>query len=386
MANEQVMDTTETDDQVLAQEAYAELDAEARGEQIPAKKKPDAEAAKPAEEQPAEEAAVPSDEEKAAEAAAKAKADEAKSEEEIAAENVIAHKAAADAKAKEAFVPDAQEVEEYAVKHSLTYAEAKEEIVKTAAIIEKYKGDPKELARALRSQQSEYGKLKSQVDDKPKERMFQRMTDEQFLHQAKAHFTKTPDEQKKHVDTFRQRFPAKSDMMTDEAIIEEIAERALGGYKQYAEKQEGDLRTAAADKRDKVLSELDESDKKFLPDVKAVLSKTADHHILSNGFDVKDIVHWAKGQRYDPDVKAAYARGRKDEKEGAVILGAKEVGGGGGPKKPAGASAGGWAGTADQKHRAIEMFPDTDGYTEEKSYQMFKETFAEELKKNPKFV
>lgn len=359
----------ETDGDVIAQQAYAELEAEQNGQPLPESKKPTAEAEKPVEEQPSEEAVKPSEEE--------VKESAEGQEGEKPAEETPKEEAKPEVKDES----DKDVVQDHALKHGMTYAEAKEDIEKTNAIIEKYKGDPIEMARALRSTQSAYDKVKTQIEGKPREQIFRRLSDDQVIKEARAHLNK---EKEKHVELFREKNPAKSEMMSDEAIIEELAERTLPAYKKWADEKEASLRQSASDKREKILSELPESDKKFLPDVKAVIYKTADYQILDENFDVRDIVHWAKGQRYDADIKAAEERGYKRAKESAVIIGAKEVPGGSKPKVGSGQSSGTGL-DINQKKRALEMYPTEDTGNEERSYQLFRETYADELKKNPRF-
>lgn len=270
------------------------------------------------------------------------------------------------------------EIQQYAVKHSMTYAEAKADIEATKSVLKNYK-TPDEIARALRSTQSAYDKLKAQVDQKQKDPVFVRLSDDDFIMQAREHLSK---EAEKHVESFRKRFPAKSELMTDEAIIEELAVNALPNYKQYAERKEGELKTTAAQKREKALASLSEVDKKFIPDVKAVLDKTADSQILREEFDVVDIVHWAKGQRYDADMKASYERGLKAGKENPQVVGLKTTGGGNTTTKKVESSNLNEA----QRKRAEEMFPSIDGFSAEDAYKNFREVFADDLKKNPRFI
>jgi len=371
----------------IAQQAYAELEAEEKGLPTPIKKKDD-ESAHP-DDQKAEESANPSKEEEGQEAAPVEKTDEEKASEEKAAQELkeratkaglpeTATQAEVEAKEKEQAEnaePTDEQIQAYAVKHSMTYAEAKSDILANRAEIKNFKNDPEELARALRHNRRGYDQLRAQLEKKPKEQLFVRMTDEQFTAQAKTHLMQEKD---KHVEAFRQRFPAKADLMTDEAIIEELVDRSLLGYKNFAEKKETELKEKASSKRESVLAELSESDKKFIPDVKAILNKTSDYQILSEGFDVMDIVHWAKGQRYDADIKAAEERGYKRGLENPKILGAKGPGGGSAPIKSKGTAL-----SEAQKARAVEMFPDV---TAEEAQKLFKETYDAELKENPAFV
>ena len=272
--------------------------------------------------------------------------------------------------------PTSEEIDAFAIKHKLSFSEAEAELKATRAILKNYKS-PEELARAYRIQQSAYDKLKNE-GAKPAEpqRLFERMPDEVFIQQAKSQLAK---EGEKHILAFRERFPAKSELMTDQAIIEELAEQGLGKYRQWADGKEAELRSEAQKTKETLLSSISKEDERFIPMVKDVLSRTSDRVVLSKGFDVNDILYHAKGQRYDADVKAAYERGLKKGAEKPEIAGVIGGGQGSAPKKPGVASGL----NKEQKARAEEMFPDQSA---ESAHKMFAETWAEELKKDKNFI
>lgn len=272
--------------------------------------------------------------------------------------------------------PTSDEIDAFAVKHKLSFAEAEAELKATRAVLKNYK-TPEELARAYRITQSAYDKLKNE-GGKPAEpqRLFERMPDDVFIQQAKAQLAK---EGEKHIMAFRERFPAKSELMTDQAIIEELAEQGLGKYRQWADGKETELRSEAQRVKETLLSSISKEDERFIPMVKEVLSKTSERIVLSKGFDVNDILYHAKGQRYDADVKAAYERGLKKGAEKPEIVGV--IGGGQGAPAKKTTSFSGL--NKDQKARAKEMFSDEP---EEVAYKMFAETWAEELKKDKNFI
>lgn len=293
----------------------------------------------------------------------------------------------AESKAADDVVSD-EVINEHAIKHSMTYAEAKADIQATKAIIKNYKS-PEEIARALRSATSAYDKLKSQTEKKPAEQVFQRIPDEQFLVDAKQHFSKVDDKGRAvEVERYRQKWPAKTELMSDEAIVEELAALSLNGYRNYAQQQEGQVKGAATKKREQALANVAPEDRPFLPAVKAILDETSDRSILSEHFDMEDLIRHARGEKtsYKAAIKAAEERGAKREREKSVIVGAKDTTTGGGqkPKVPIG-NAGATLSQA-QKERAEEMFPIDRGYTKDKAYSEFRETFKDELKKNKDFV
>lgn len=274
--------------------------------------------------------------------------------------------------------PTADEVKAYALKHEISEADAKKEIQKNRDTLAFYK-DPESLARSHRKLQSEFDSLKAKVDkgDKPEA---PKLTGDP--NQAiRTHVDKNREQ---IVEKFRQKYPAKSELMTDEAIVEEVIDRAEQNYNVWREKRSIEITKEAADKRDVLISGLNETDKEFIADIKAALKETHDSIILDPEFTLSDIVRWAKGGKFDDRVKTAYDEGYRKGKEEAQILGERV------PPKPKGTGA--KTGSAevvnlndDQKERALEMF-DIPGLPDEEKFKMYKDTFKKDLQKNPRFV
>ena len=379
----------ETDGDVLAEQAYRELEGkepEKKPEEKPAEpseKKPDEVKAEPSEKTPTDEEAASQEqaEKEAKEAEDKrileAKDDDLTEEEKTKKVEIFAAKEKAE-RERVAARPEEEVIRDHALKHNLTIDEAKEDITKTKAIVEKYKNDPVELARALRHTQSGYDQLKSK-EGKP-QIIIQKDPGAEIREFAEKN-------KEKIIENFRKKFPAKSEMMSDEVILEESVAIAEKDYEAW-QRTEGDkVAKLAGEKREQLLTSLSEGDKRFLPDVKALLSRTPDHQIAHESFDIKDFVYHARGAYYTPDrVKAledaAFKRGKEDPK----ILGVKSGTTGGPAPKKSDSAGGGWAGTEDQKNRALEMFSAEDGYTEEQAFKAFQDTFKEELKKDKKFI
>jgi hypothetical protein len=356
------MDNLETavaneDFNAIANIAYAELEAEEKGLPIPEKKKDD-EAVEPAT-QTTEESSEPSTEPGTQEAQPDKPAEEAPTEEAPVAD----------------VAPTEAEITDYAVKHSMTPAEAKADIEATKAVLKNYKS-PEEIARALRSTQSAYDKLKSE-GTKKQPQVFAPMSDEQFVQQANEHFTK---EQEKHVEKYRQMFPKQSELMTDEAIIENIVYRALGEYKNWAKEKVGEVQKTAEKRREEILANIPADDRKWLPGVKGILDATDSRTILDEGFDVEDLLRHARGEKagYQAAIKEAEERGYKRGLEAPKILGIKGIDG----KTTVNTKTTTGLNSAQQA-RAVQMFPDL---SPEEAHKSFKEVYEEDLKTNPNFV
>jgi hypothetical protein len=357
--------TQAVDSEELGKEAYAELEAEKEGDKTgekeatpvkDAKKKPEPEAS---DDEPAD------SEDKDGEPA--------KGNEENAEEDPQ------DGEEKSGDLD--KKITEYAEKHKITYAEAKEDIEKTEEILKQYKNDPAEMARAMRNKDREYHKLRAEQEKAAakKEPLFRRMTDEQFISWAKTELQKKPE----FVEKFREKFPAKSETMSDEAIIEEIVDRELMNYHDVATQKENEIKSTATKRRDELVVAIPEADRRFIPEVKSLLQNISDADLLNSEDIVKDALLMAKGKSYDADIKAAEERGFKRAKEGAQIVGVKPSASGATPVK----GKSGVSLNAKQKARAEQMFGNMAGVEgPEDCYKAYRETYEDELKKDPNFV
>lgn len=281
---------------------------------------------------------------------------------------------------------EADLVREHALKHNITEEEAKVEIDDVKGILGKYK-TPEEIARALRSTQSAYDKLKAAA---PKPGEPEKAPAKPVMldnEQAESGISEYVDKNReKLLEDYGKRYPAKSTQLSEEAILEEIADKMNERYQSWKRQEQGKMAETALTRREELLTGLSKEDAKFLPDIKAVLYRTSDAQVLREGFDLKDLVQWAKGAKYDADVKAAREEGIRIGKDDPKILG--EIPRGGSGKTPPNKSSGAtkvFKLSDRQKQRALEMYDHLAG-TEDDKYKMFVETYEDELKANPTFV
>ena len=268
-----------------------------------------------------------------------------------------------------------KKITEYAEKHKMTYTEAKDDLEKTEEILKQYKNDPAEMAKAMRNKDREYQKLRGQIEKETakKEPVFKRMTEDQFRDFARKKVAEMPD----YIEKYRQKFPARSESMSDEAVIEEVVERELIIYNEKAGQKEQGIKESASTKRNELIASIPEGDRRFIPEIKALLFETPDETVVTEGFNIQDALYWAKGKAYDADMKAAEERAMKRLRENPEIIGVK----GGGSGKPSSQRSVGLS--KAQKDRAVEMFG--ADYEADRCYDMFKDAYKDELKKNPNF-
>lgn len=290
---------------------------------------------------------------------------------------------AAEVKAKDEVKPEASKEDEavtsYALKHDMTVEEAKEDIAKNKGLLEKYK-NPDELARQFRLLQSERDRMKAQAEKTPESKpdvLDPRVDAKAFIKQNKD----------KLVSDYRERFPAKSEIMTDEAIMEEVEERVIEYKAARAREEAFTVKQQAADKRLEIGNKLTALglDADSITSIKKIINDAPDSTIVKEEFKLNDLVWWAKGKRADEEIKKAREEGYKKGREEARILGEKA------PVESQGKSAASTNGNVGvslneaQKTRAVQMY-DFLGLPDEECHKMFRETYAKELKKDKNFI
>jgi len=258
-------------------------------------------------------------------------------------------------------------VQDWADKHQLTVEQAKEDLEKTKAVVGKYKS-PEEMARALRLIQSEHDKLKNETSKQehpvitPAVQVDPRVEINQYVSKNAENL----------LAEYKRVYPAKSEVLTEEAILEDIADRYYGRYQTWANDQLSVIKQNASNKREEALNSLSQEDKQFLPEIKPVLQSMSNDQVLSKEFDIKELIAWAKGKNIDKLIKEAEERGYKRAKgEGSKIIAqipqgrseSKSIN-----KKPSGTISL----SNHQKDRALEMFDGTS-MTDDEKFQAFAE-------------
>jgi len=274
----------------------------------------------------------------------------------------------------------------YAKENNMSAEEAQLELESINKVADKYGKDATKLAKAnlylqrsFNDSQEKLKKLEAAPPAKPIPELnidnVIKVIDEGTLKDAKGNVM-TRDSV---IAYAREEDPATYEDMEDEKVLRVAAKDLVGFIKEaqkknlakFAEK----LQTESKEKREKLLAELPEEVKSFLPDIKAILEKASDKNVMNPDFDMSVYVAYAKGLHYDEDLKKAKETALKQGKEEAEIVGEKIPGGGGGSPTPKGSSK---KITDLQKQRALEMYEGSD-ITEKQKF----EWFLDYLKDNP---
>lgn len=306
----------------------------------------------------------------------KARAEAAKPKEETAEE-----KAAREAKEKEDLD---KEVKSYAQENSISEDEARTELEGIKGVMDKYKADPKALAKATLHIQRLY--TKTQEDLKAaKEKAapsVKEITEEMVIKAIDDGKLTAKDKDGKDVKVSRENIiaayrednPDLTDDLPDESVLKLAAKDIKSSWEKEMAVHSERIVKEAADKKTKLLNDLSEADKQFIPEIKPLLDRFSPMKIVDKDFSLADLVLWAKGKKYEADTKAAEEKGYKRGLEEGKILGTKAPPGGKQPAKKASRTL-----TDADKKRALEMYSSL-AIPDEEKYQYYIEYLEDEEK------
>lgn len=262
----------------------------------------------------------------------------------------------AQAAAREAeLVSDAQE---YATKFGLTEEQARKEVERIYGIRDNYKGDSKELAKAVLFAKSKLTQLEQEIASIKKNPKLTRLKiDGKELSEE--------DSQKWLVNKFREHNPDLSDGLEDDKVLI-MAEKELANAQRVAlDKHKQAVKEQAEVKRRDLVDQLPEADKRFAPDIKGVLARVDDSELMSQDFDISEIIYYARGKYYHKHIKEEVEKARAEAVKEKKILG----------KQPGDTSSGGQTQvkkgvktslTPDEQERALDMYQSLQHSPEEK--------------------
>ena len=247
-----------------------------------------------------------------------------------------------------------EQLRKIAEDEGITVEEAKEAIAKDKAVVERHGSDPVKIARALRKEQSEYGKLKNEnerlvsykenIENQRKE-----FNERQFVSHCDDH----KDE---FVEKYVKYHPEQSELSED-VLFERAKNELRETIKTQATEKEDKLKVSSEDRRRELLDTIPEEFKEVIPEIKAILKEVDNGHVLTKDFDVMHIAHYARGKKYTPEyVKSLIAEASKRAKEEPKIKEKNTIpaGGRGGKKGKVSVL------TSEQKDRAHEIYSNED--------------------------
>lgn len=270
------------------------------------------------------------------------------------------------AAAREAeLVSDAQE---YAIKFGLTEEQARKEVERIYGIRDNFKGDPKELSKALLHTKSKLTQVEQELAGMKKTPKLTRLKiDGKELSEE--------DSQRWMVNKFREHNPDLTDGLEDDKVLI-MAEKELANAQRVAlDKHKQAVKEQAEVKRRDLVDQLPEADKRFAADIKGVLARVDDSELMSEDFDLSEIIYMARGKYYHKHIKEEVEKARAEALKDKKILGKQggdtSAGGQTVVKKGTKTSL-----TPDEQERAMDMYQSLP-HTPEEKYALY-ENFLKE--------
>jgi len=271
------------------------------------------------------------------------------------------------------------EVVEYAKTESVSEDEARELLLSEAKFAEKYDNDPKKIARAARNTQVMLGKTQEELKQakaKPSPAPIPLVGLKDVIEKGEFEVGGKKISKEKFISAYRETEPDITEDMEDNKVFPLALKEMKARIEKSMTQNREVLKSEAGKKRTELISKLSEVDKKYLPDIKPLIDETPDAQIMSEQFNLADMVRWAKGGIDIEKVeKESYAKGLAKGKEEAKILGEKGPVGGTGKKKTKKEAKTGSAAeqlSETDKTRALEMFDNPVAFpTDEDKYKAF---------------
>jgi len=266
-----------------------------------------------------------------------------------------------------------QQVKDYAELSKLSEEEARKDIESIHKIRDKYNGDTFELSKANLNLQ----RLNSQKDAAIKGLEESRVTVqdvdwERVINDNALTLGGKKLSKDEAITLYRNENTDLTDALDDEAVVKLMAKEVKMTFEKGLVKEQELVKLEADKKKTKMLDDLSDADKKWTPEFKAVIDTYSPQIIMSDKFDIQELVCWAKGKAYDKDIKALRAE-IEETKKRYLKLGQENsriktpIGGGSGAKGDKVITL-----SPAQQNEAWSMFPQAKD--DEECFKMYAET------------
>ena len=260
-----------------------------------------------------------------------------------------------------------EQVKDFAKKHGMEEDEAREELTSIKGIQEKYGKDSTELGRAYIHLQKSHSKLQQENKRALDARVqAQKISPEGLRSHIDSGNLRIEGQlvtKEALVDAYRKDNPKTSEKLDDDAIFAIATEAWATSHNAKVDSSVKELKGNAVGRRKELIGNIKDDDRRFIPEVKKILDEVRDEAVMSEGFNVNEILLMVKGQNTDQLVKEAFERGLKEGKQNKKVVLVPRAGGRTPVKKKAVLSAAKMA-------EARRMFPDM---SDEDAAEMFKD-------------
>lgn len=258
-----------------------------------------------------------------------------------------------------------EKLRKIAEEEGITVDEAKELVQKDKSVVERHGNDPLKIARALRKEQSQYGKLKSEHD-----KLVQFKTEieaKQVRFQEETFIQKCEANREKLIDVYVKRHPDEDDQ-SEEVLFERAKVEAREVMKAKDAEYTQKIEQQATEKIEKLISELPEPFKELAPEIKEVANSVDRNDVLKDAFDIMHIAYWARGKKYSPEYVDSLIKDAEKRAKEEPRIKEKSTG----PSSDRGASRQVSVQlTEAQKERAREIYSKNEDWSEEKMFSEY---------------
>ena len=227
-------------------------------------------------------------------------------------------------------------IEEYAKEHKVSVEEAKKVVESEKSIAEKYQNNPLKLARAYRSTQSEYDKIKAEnaklkeATEKALEMAEKAKIENVLSGNFRIEDILSEKDGRKYdrdhiIAAYREAYPEIAEDQDDDVVYNLAKKEFITEMRALQKTQKVKIASQASEVRTSAIAGLSEDMKPYKKEVEDILKVIPDEHIVDKSFNLDVIKMQVKGSHFDEAVKAAELRGYKRGMENSKILGAKSV-------------------------------------------------------------
>lgn len=271
-----------------------------------------------------------------------------------------------------------ERLEKVAKEEGKTIDEVKADEANDKKLVERHGNDPVKIARALRKEQSEYGKLKSEIE--PLRKLKAQLEDRSLKINEERFNANMEKDRDKIIETYREKNPEEhSDLenLSDDAVFERAKVFIRKAIDARSKVTTDKLHAEAETKRVDLVKNLPEDYKDFIPEIKELLAECGDNQVNDPEFDITYLGNYARGKKYTP----AYVKSLEEAAYKRGVEQAKIIPKGGGARPTSGVKTTTTL-TESQKSRAKEMYGRREGWSEQ---QMFDEYAKSDLKDDSKW-
>lgn len=268
------------------------------------------------------------------------------------------------------------EIKAYASEHRISEKEAREDFESRDKILEKYKSDPKHLALSNLHLQRLYSQTQQELKTAQEARplkIAENVSSETFVNlidKGEIKINGKAIKRDEAITIYREKFPDISENLDDDAVIKLVGKELKEAYVKNEEGKLREISSKAQSRRTELLNSIPESDKKYLSQIQPLLEKYPDEAVISDSFDIQDLVYHFKGRNYDKDLKEFGEKEYRRGIEGAKIIAQKQTPNSTGSQKPKSKSK--VILNDDQKKEALDMYDGTT-FSEDEKYEAYAE-------------